>query len=145
MANFFSKLFGKKKVSKGSILIIDDEPGILRVLTLQLENFGFDVTGVAAAESAFAQIEKSKKQFKLFIIDVMLAGENGIKIAKQIRKNKATAKRPIIIMSGALAPSEMEKIKSEIPNVEVILKPIKMDFLKTTVKKCLSGAALVQN
>ncbi|MHC4873815.1 MAG: response regulator [Planctomycetota bacterium] len=145
MVNFISKLFGKKKNTKGSILLVDDEPGVLQVLSLQLENMGYDITGVEAAESAMAQIQKSKKQFKLFILDVMLGGQNGIQLAKKIRKNKATSKRPIIIMSGALAPSEMKKIKDEIPNAEVMLKPIKMDKLKAAVEKLLSGAAVVQS
>ncbi len=142
MSNFLSRLFKKKTGKCGNILIVDDEPGILKVLTLQLESVGYNVTGVEAVESAIAQIENSKVKFRIFIFDMMLVGGNGLKLAKKVRKNKKTAKTPIIIMSGAIAPSKFEKIKAEIPNCEVILKPLKAAELKELIEKCLRGDAI---
>lgn len=142
MAGFLSKIFGGNKKSRGDVLIVDDEPGILRILTLHLEKMGFDVTGVEAAESAFAQIEKSKKKFRIFMIDVMLVGQNGINLAKKIRKNKATAKTPIVLMSGAFAPSQMQKLKDEIPNCETVIKPFKASEIQEKIEKCLRGDAV---
>ena len=46
-------------------------------------------------------------------------------------------------MSGAVTPTEMEKIKKEVSNCEVILKPIKISVLKDLIQDCLKGGAIM--
>ena len=139
MSGFFSKIIDKEKKINGSILIVDDEKSIQKLMKLLLGNFGYEVNCVDSVEDAEVNIEKVKRKYNLFIIDAMLIGKSGLVLAKRIRKNPKITKTPILIMSGAIAPSDMERIREEISNCEVILKPINMDKLKAMVERARNG------
>ncbi|MBN1192522.1 MAG: response regulator transcription factor [Coriobacteriia bacterium] len=68
---------------RGSVLVVDDEPAIREVVTLNLEAEGFEVVSdedVAGALAAFASGE-----FVLAILDVMLPDGDGFELARAIR------------------------------------------------------------
>jgi CheY-like chemotaxis protein len=70
------------------ILLVDDEPGIRKILRLFLEMDGYSVYEASSADQARSIIPREKPD--LVIIDVLLAGETGFEVCEWIKKNPET-------------------------------------------------------
>ncbi|HSV43178.1 MAG TPA: response regulator, partial [Candidatus Bathyarchaeia archaeon] len=57
---------------KKKILVVDDEPDILQVITFRLDKAGYEVTGVSNGEEALRIIGKDRQD--LILLDVMMPG-----------------------------------------------------------------------
>ena len=75
------------------ILIVDDEETLCEVLQLNLENEGYDVDIAFSAEEALAL---DLKGYSLILLDIMMGEISGIKMAKMLKADVATAGIPII-------------------------------------------------
>lgn len=62
--------------SAGSLLVIDDEPGIRESLALLLQEEGFDVTTAATGEAGMRCL--AQKPFDLVLLDVALPDKSGL-------------------------------------------------------------------
>lgn len=69
------------------VLVVDDEPSIVTLLTFNLEKDGYDVTtafdGVTGYELALSN------HFDFIILDVMLPNMDGLEITKSLRREKS--------------------------------------------------------
>lgn len=78
------------------VLIVDDEPSIITLLTFNLEKEGYQVTsatdGLAGYELALTQ------PFDFLILDVMLPSLDGIEITKKLRQEKVET--PILVLTA---------------------------------------------
>jgi two-component system OmpR family response regulator len=83
-------------VSKGQILVVDDEHGIRTLLSEVLNIAGFQVTMAADGLDALNQIRKNK--FDLVLLDVNLPKVDGFAILEKIRASAPT--QPIIMISA---------------------------------------------
>lgn len=80
---------------KKHILIIDDEEGIREPLKEYLETQNFFISTAKNAEDAKNKIKLL--EFDLLIVDIMMPGQTGLELTKEIRKNKDV---PIIFLSA---------------------------------------------
>ncbi len=80
------------------IWIIDDDEGILESTSLFLEEEGFEVRGFIN-ERLFCEALKKQKP-DLILLDILLSGPNGIDICLKLKKDKATNKIPVLLMSA---------------------------------------------
>lgn len=78
------------------VLIVEDDPAILRGLKDSFENYGHSVTTIADGESAI-DIALTQK-FDLILLDVMLPRANGYEILKFLRSSKITT--PILMLTA---------------------------------------------
>ena len=69
--------------SKTPILVVDDDPDLLRLLSLRLGAAGHAVTAVASAEEALARLELARP--RLVLSDVRLPGMDGLKLYDAIQ------------------------------------------------------------
>lgn len=80
------------------ILIIDDEPDVIDILAMNLKSAGFSVL---TAESGVAGLNKARMEMPhLIVLDLMLPGMSGFEVCKALRKDAATAKIPIIMLTA---------------------------------------------
>ena len=77
------------------ILIVDDEPILLKGLKFSLSQEGYKVETALDAEEAMEHLEDDK--FDLMVLDVMLPGMSGIEFCKKIRE---TSNMPIIMLTA---------------------------------------------
>ena len=69
---------------KKTVLLVEDEPSILNILKLALEERGFRVIDALDAESALLFAETRKEKIDLLATDIVLPGMNGIELSKQL-------------------------------------------------------------
>lgn len=80
-----------------SILIIDDSPTDVHVMTTMLEKHGYDVISSDNAEDGLDKAKQEKPD--LVIMDVILPGMNGFQATRALSKDAETSSIPIIIVS----------------------------------------------
>lgn len=86
------------------ILIVDDEETLCEVLKLNLENEGYDVDTAFSAEQALGY---NLKEYSLILLDIMMGEISGIKMAKMLKADVATADIPIIFCTARDTEDDM--------------------------------------
>ena len=86
------------------ILIVDDEETRCEVLKLNLENEGYDVDTAFSAEQALGY---NLKEYSLILLDIMMGEISGIKMAKMLKNDVATADIPIIFCTARDTEDDM--------------------------------------
>ncbi|MDP4278645.1 MAG: response regulator transcription factor [Bacteroidota bacterium] len=91
-------------MSKTRILVVDDEEDLCEILQFNLEAEGYEVDTAYSAEEA---LEKELAGYQLLILDVMMGGISGFKMADILRKDKKTAHLPIIFITAKDTENDM--------------------------------------
>jgi DNA-binding response OmpR family regulator len=114
---------------KKRILVCDDDEGILEVLTIILQNGGYDVKALSSGK----EVKKMIKEYHpdVLLLDVMMPEANGKDIAIELKKNK-TIRTPIILLS---AVNNFEQIARETGADDFMVKPFDMKALLAKVAK----------
>ncbi|MCW8829421.1 MAG: twitching motility response regulator PilH [Gammaproteobacteria bacterium] len=79
------------------ILIVDDSPTEIHVLSSMLEKMGHSVVTAENGEDGIAQAKEHKPD--LILMDVVMPGMNGFQATRQLTKDSETAEIPIIIVT----------------------------------------------
>jgi CheY-like chemotaxis protein len=85
-------------MSERTILIVDDEPDILRVLASGLSVLGFSV--ISESNGSDAIITAVEKQPDLVILDVIMPGMDGGEVARKLKELPETMDIPIVFLTG---------------------------------------------
>lgn len=111
------------------ILIVDDEEDICEILKFNLQSEGYAVDAVNSAEEALAlRIER----YQLFLLDVMMKGMSGYKLADEIRKRKKI-NTPIIFITAK--NSENDKLTGfSVGADDYITKPFSVKEIIARIK-----------
>lgn len=122
----------EKRPNSGRVLVVEDEPGVRRLLKLILEKAGFEVVAAASSSEANAALEEFGNSFDTALIDVVLRGESGRVVADGVRA--ACPDCPIVFMSGY---TDDQLLRHGIRQSEHLFlqKPIKPDLLIETVRE----------
>ncbi|GJL79870.1 MAG: acetoacetate metabolism regulatory protein AtoC [Nitrospinaceae bacterium] len=115
-----------------SILVVDDEKSLRDLLTIMLENEGYEVQTASSGEKAFKLVQDT--QFDLVITDFKMKGANGIDVLEAVKsKNSAT---PVVLMTAyASAETAVEAMKKGA--YDYISKPFKVEDLQLIVKNAI--------
>jgi two-component system phosphate regulon response regulator PhoB len=80
------------------VLVVEDEPAIAELISLNLRHAGFEVTIASTADQAQAEIDRVLPD--LVILDWMLPGASGLQMAKRWRAEQRTRELPIIMLTA---------------------------------------------
>jgi two-component system, NtrC family, response regulator GlrR len=83
-------------MSKPSILLVDDDPDILRLVSMRLSGAGHGVIAVDSAEKALAAFAVSRPQ--VVVTDLKMSGMDGMALFEEIRKQAPTL--PVILLTA---------------------------------------------
>lgn len=90
-----------------TILVVDDDPYILDILTRQLKAKGLRVLSTTDPETAFEMAEKEKPT--LIISDIAMPALDGFTLLKGLRGNKVTSEIPLVLLTGSDRMSDVEQ------------------------------------
>ena len=80
------------------ILVVDDEPYILRVIRMKLENAGYCVETAEDGRDAWEKIRSSQPD--MLITDIVMPDSDGYELAKKVRMEEKTRDLPILMLTG---------------------------------------------
>ncbi len=129
-------------VITGLILIVDDIPANLDVISDALSNAGFDVAIATSGERALQQI--GRKQPDLILLDIMMPGIDGFETCRRLKANPRTSGIPVIFMT-ALADTDSKVQALELGAVDYVTKPFQEQEVLARVKTHLQLRQLTQN
>ncbi len=89
-------------MNKQHILLVDDDPNISEILEFNLKNEGFEVKSVASAEEA---LKLPLSEFQLILLDIMMGGMSGLKMAEKLRERNIQT--PIIFLTAKDTENDM--------------------------------------
>lgn len=116
---------------KPLILVVDDEPQLLRVMRASLPVRGFDVRVASSGEEALDEI--SKEMPDLIILDLMLPGLSGLDVCRRVREFSTV---PIIVLS--VKGSETDKVQAlNLGADDYVTKPFGMEELLARIRAVL--------
>jgi two-component system, OmpR family, response regulator len=117
---------------KGSILVVEDEEKIARVLELELEYEGYKVTKVIDGLDALEAYRTGS--WDLILLDVMLPGISGIELLRRIRKNDLHT--PVILLTAK--NSVEDKVSGlDLGANDYITKPFQIEELLARIRAAL--------
>jgi DNA-binding response OmpR family regulator len=114
-----------------TILIVDDEPGVRTLLRTGLEAEGFSV--VEAGNGAEAESQLAAQPISLLTLDLKLGGEDGLKLARDLRAKRNT---PIVMITGKGDPID-RVVGLELGADDYIAKPFLMREVVARVRAVL--------
>jgi DNA-binding response OmpR family regulator/tetratricopeptide (TPR) repeat protein len=108
-----------------TILLVEDDRGVQRALAEALHDNGFTV--LAEHDGDWAQRTFAQRPVDLVILDAVLPGRNGFKLALDVRRSEKGAKLPILFMSGVYTAdaisAQLEEIGAPIRFLEKPFDP----------------------
>ena len=135
-------MMASKEKQHGNILIIDDSPENLSVLTRMLVEQGYQARPAISGELALKAIPKARPD--LILLDIMMApGLDGYEVCRRLKADELTRDIPIVFMSAL--HDTINKIKAfECGGVDYITKPFQVEEVLARVNTHLALRRLQQ-
>lgn len=121
-----------------TILIADDDTGLLEALAVRLEAEGFEVISTRDAYQALAIARRDRPD--LLLLDINMPAGNGFSVQERIGKIEELAGTPIIYITGE-EPGTVDRTALELGAFAVVHKPFETAALLDTVRGALCVGA----
>jgi CheY-like chemotaxis protein len=123
-------------MTKKKIMAIDDEPGVTRLIKLNLEKTGlYEVLAVNQAESALAEARQFKPD--LILLDVMMPNLDGGEVAAQIEADPVLKDVPIVYLTAIVTRKEVGPAGLSSGGRRVVAKPVTLKELTDCIEATL--------
>ena len=120
-------------MDKKKILVVDDEPHIVKLIATRLEANGYDVITGSNGEEAIETARTAHPD--LILLDVLMPVMDGYTFVKIAKEDKEIKSIPIIILSAKDRMSDLFKSEGI---KDFLVKPCRADELLSVVKKYLA-------
>jgi two-component system alkaline phosphatase synthesis response regulator PhoP len=107
-------------MSKGKILVVDDEIYIVHILDFSLGMEGYEVITALDGEQALERMKSERPD--LVVLDIMMPKLDGYEVCKSIKSNPATKQTPVILLS-AKGRNVDQKLGFDVGADDYITKP----------------------
>ena len=122
-------------MSSRTILLIDDEPSLLKTLGRRLQRGGF---GVLTADSGEEGLRVAEAQVPdLILLDIMMPKMKGRDVCARLKANPTTQHIPVIFLT-ALGLADHIKAGMDLGAEDYIVKPYEWDELRERIMVCLA-------
>jgi two-component system alkaline phosphatase synthesis response regulator PhoP len=125
--------------SKGKVLVVDDEPDVVDMLRMMLENASYEVFSAYDGKEG---IEKAKKEKPdAIVMDLMMPGMDGFKACKEMKNDPELKAIPVIVLTAINKRfSDTEYAKSmglDLVSDDYIDKPVDPNLLLRRIASLL--------
>ena len=118
------------------ILLVEDDPSLRFETAAFLEDEGYSVIPASTGSDALLILMHMDPP-DLIILDLILPLMSGWDVSAELAKDERLARVPVIIFSGVADPNEAALLRVQPENC--IKKPVRVDKLLATVRRCLSS------
>ena len=120
---------------KPRILVVDDEPEMIELVEFNLRQAGYAVSTAADGAAALKKVRAHPPD--LIVLDVMLPEMDGFELCKILRREAATARTPILMLTAKAA--EIDRVLGlELGADDYLTKPFSPRELVLRIKKILA-------
>jgi DNA-binding NtrC family response regulator len=117
------------------ILIVDDEPPLLRMMSLYLTRRGFAVTTADTTDTAWGLVEADPSAYAVAVLDGSMAGMSMEELARRMLAVNPT----LCVLTASGYPVDMTALSAIAPErVAFLLKPFTPEALATAVRGLLA-------
>jgi signal transduction histidine kinase/ActR/RegA family two-component response regulator len=117
------------------VLVVDDDPMILRLCTATLEKAGYRVQTASTASEALDSYQAAGTEpFRLVVSDVVMPRMTGVDLARRLRRQDANVN--VLLMSGQVSPNFPKEELEEGP-FDFLPKPFRPEGLLSAVRSAL--------
>jgi DNA-binding response OmpR family regulator len=120
------------------ILVLDDDPGVLKALDLSLTYCGFQVRPMLSGDNVFRMIDDFEPN--LIILDYILSGKNGDEICQDLKNDPDKRAIPVIMVS---AHPEAAKSNPEFCCDAFMAKPFDLNKLVSEINSFINPDAIL--
>ena len=119
------------------ILVVDDEPDVVRWLTILLENNGYTVVSAVDGSEGFSKAMSDKPG--LIILDISMPKESGVKMYRKLHDFVETSNIPVIMLTGVTSEFEhfISTRKQVKPPDAYFEKPVDSDILLAKIEELI--------
>lgn len=128
-------------MTKQKVLVVDDDPGVLRLVKLILTRAGYQVITATMGEESVQKVRTEKPD--LVLMDVMMPDMDGFETTKRIRRLREGRQIPVIFLS-ALDQTEAKVKGLRMGGNDYITKPVKGSELMARIEAHLRSEAPAQ-
>ena len=121
------------------VLVVEDHPDMLEVLTTQLEMMGFAAIGARHGSEGVEKAFEEKPE--LIVMDIMMPGMDGREAARMIRSNPETQDIPILASTVLFRETDLQSCVEAGIN-GYIVKPFSFQELRGKIQEFIPGADL---
>ena len=121
-------------MSKRKILVVDDDPTMVKLINVNLKLNNYSVVEATSGEQALDVL--SKEPLDLVVLDIMMPGVDGWEVLKRIRGNTETQEMPVILVTAKTQDSDVIR-GWELGADEYVIKPFNPLLLVEVIKMVL--------
>ena len=121
-----------------SILFVEDDLELARVLPMRLKQEGYQVTVVGSGMDAVRDARKTKPD--LILLDIMLPEMDGYRVCSLLKRDDVNKNIPILVLSARTQPADIRKGMASGAD-GYITKPFKPEELLSKIKELLAKNA----
>src|SRR5437667_7394213 len=121
-----------------TFLLADDSLTIQKVAELSFAGSGYELVCVSNGQKALEKIAAEKPD--LILADVVMPEKNGYEVCEAVKSNPATARIPVVLLSGVFEPFDRERAE-RIGCDSIVSKPFDSQKLLAQVGEILARAA----
>lgn len=131
------------KKNKGSIILVDDDPLIIRMYQKKLSSDGYSVQTAVNGEEAINLVMKKKPD--IMLLDVMMPTMNGVETLKALKAKPETSDIPVIFLTNlGDSKEDMQKAK-DLGALDYLVKAdVELSELSERVEKAITAAANIK-
>jgi len=118
------------------ILIVDDDPVILRLLQINFRLEGYEVDSASRGDEALRRAREAVPD--VVVLDIMMPGVDGFDVLRQLKEDPASRDVPVILLS-ARAQDEDRRRGYALGVEEYVTKPFDPAHLVEIVRRVLAG------
>ena len=120
----------------GYLLIVEDDPDILKLLQTTLAFHGYQVSTARNGAEGLLAIEKERPA--LVIADIMMPKLDGFGLINRLRINPETRDIPVVLVTATYVTAEDKEFAQNIGATRFIQKPIDMEKFLATIREILA-------
>ena len=121
---------------KKNILLVDDDPLVVKILKVPLERAGYDVNVARQGLEALQKVKEKRPD--LIILDILMPLMDGFKVARFLKFDKRFKDIPIIVLTSRATEGE-RKMGEKVGANEYLFKPFRLPHVMDMVKRYLNG------